>query len=178
MNSDTDKRTRLKMTVVFLLSRHQSQHHEDEKRALSREIIVLNNHLMEAKLTIDKLQEDNVRQRFHPNRCSEFVVFTAVKAFPPRQLILGHKCDVVPLQELYRKDCNLAAQLLHCDKSLYRAQLSEVSSEPAKVRLYSGVKKASPLPGSVFFLLVRHTSMFPIIKQIEILAKDNTKYSF
>lgn len=39
----------------------QSQHHDDEKRALSREIIVLNNHLMEAKLTIEKLQEDNVR---------------------------------------------------------------------------------------------------------------------
>lgn len=44
-----------------LLSCHQSQHHDDEKRALSREIIVLNNHLMEAKLTIEKLQEDNVR---------------------------------------------------------------------------------------------------------------------
>ena len=40
--------------------RPQSQHHDDEKRALSREIIVLNNHLMEAKLTIEKLQEDNV----------------------------------------------------------------------------------------------------------------------
>uniref|UniRef100_A0A8C3AFG3 Si:dkey-174m14.3 n=1 Tax=Cyclopterus lumpus TaxID=8103 RepID=A0A8C3AFG3_CYCLU len=38
-----------------------TQHHDDEKRALSREIIVLNNHLMEAKLTIEKLQEDNVR---------------------------------------------------------------------------------------------------------------------
>lgn len=38
----------------------QSQHHDDEKRALSREVIVLNNHLMEAKLTIEKLQEDNV----------------------------------------------------------------------------------------------------------------------
>ncbi|KAF3703009.1 Brain-enriched guanylate kinase-associated protein [Channa argus] len=63
-----------------------SQHHEEEKRALSREIIVLNNHLMEAKLTIEKLREDN---------------------------------------ELYRKDCNLAAQLLQCNKSLYRAQLSE-----------------------------------------------------
>lgn len=42
----------------------QSQHHDDEKRALSREIIVLNNHLMEAKLTIEKLQEDNVRIPF------------------------------------------------------------------------------------------------------------------
>lgn len=43
----------------------QSQHHDDEKRALSREIIVLNNHLMEAKLTIEKLQEDNVRAPLH-----------------------------------------------------------------------------------------------------------------
>ncbi|XP_073348337.1 brain-enriched guanylate kinase-associated protein [Pagrus major] len=67
-----------------------SQHHDDEKRALSREIIVLNNHLMEAKLTIEKLQEDN---------------------------------------DLYRKDCNLAAQLLHCNKSLYMAQLSELPAE-------------------------------------------------
>uniref|UniRef100_A0AAQ6AFP8 Uncharacterized protein n=1 Tax=Amphiprion ocellaris TaxID=80972 RepID=A0AAQ6AFP8_AMPOC len=72
-----------------------SQHHDDEKRALSREIIVLNNHLMEAKLTIEKLQEDNVSKT----------------------------------QELYRKDCNLAAQLLHCNKSLYRAQLSELPAD-------------------------------------------------
>ncbi|XP_061599212.1 brain-enriched guanylate kinase-associated protein [Cololabis saira] len=65
-----------------------SQHHEDEKRALSREIIVLNNHLMEAKITINKLREDN---------------------------------------DLYRKDCNLAAQLLQCSKSHYRAhKLSEL----------------------------------------------------
>ncbi|KAM6992012.1 LOW QUALITY PROTEIN: brain-enriched guanylate kinase-associated protein [Tautogolabrus adspersus] len=67
-----------------------SQHHDDEKRALSREIIVLNNHLMEAKLTIEKLQEDN---------------------------------------DVYRKDCNLAAQLLQCNKSLYRAQLSELPAD-------------------------------------------------
>ncbi|KAJ8009312.1 hypothetical protein DPEC_G00087580 [Dallia pectoralis] len=67
-----------------------SQHHDDEKRALSREIIVLNNHLMEAKLTIEKLREDN---------------------------------------DLYRKDCNLAAQLLQCNKSHYRTQLSELPAE-------------------------------------------------
>ncbi|XP_077394156.1 uncharacterized protein begain [Festucalex cinctus] len=65
-----------------------TQHHEEEKRALSREIIVLNNHLMEAKLTINKLKEDN---------------------------------------DLYRKDCNLAAQLLQCSKSHYRAhKMSEL----------------------------------------------------
>uniref|UniRef100_A0A3Q3L970 Si:dkey-174m14.3 n=1 Tax=Mastacembelus armatus TaxID=205130 RepID=A0A3Q3L970_9TELE len=67
-----------------------SQHHDDEKRALSREIIVLNNHLMEAKLTIEKLREDN---------------------------------------DLYRKDCSLAVQLLQCNKSLYGAQLSELPAE-------------------------------------------------
>lgn len=52
------------ITVIFklLFCCCQSQHHDDEKRALSREIIVLNNHLMEAKLTIEKLQEDNVSE--------------------------------------------------------------------------------------------------------------------
>ncbi|XP_030644867.1 brain-enriched guanylate kinase-associated protein [Chanos chanos] len=68
---------------------HQTaQQHEEEKRVLSREIIVLNNHLMEAKITIEKLREDN---------------------------------------DLYRKDCNLAAQLLQCGKSHYRHhELSEL----------------------------------------------------
>uniref|UniRef100_A0A3Q4B6K1 Brain-enriched guanylate kinase-associated protein n=1 Tax=Mola mola TaxID=94237 RepID=A0A3Q4B6K1_MOLML len=66
----------------------ESHHHEEEKRALSREIIVLNNHLMEAKITINKLREDN---------------------------------------DFYRKDCNLAAQLLQCSKSHYRAhKMSEL----------------------------------------------------
>uniref|UniRef100_A0A668UMG0 Uncharacterized protein n=1 Tax=Oreochromis aureus TaxID=47969 RepID=A0A668UMG0_OREAU len=71
-----------------LRMKSRSQHHEEEKRALSREIIVLNNHLMEAKITINKLREDN---------------------------------------DLYRKDCNLAAQLLQCSKSHYRAhKMSEL----------------------------------------------------
>lgn len=39
---------------------------------------------------------------------------------------LNHGGHAAALQEMYRKDCNLAAQLLHCNKSLYRAQLSEV----------------------------------------------------
>ncbi|KAM9338967.1 brain-enriched guanylate kinase-associated protein [Symphorus nematophorus] len=82
-----------------------SQHHDDEKRALSREIIVLNNHLMEAKLTIEKLQEDN---------------------------------------DLYRKDCNLAAQLLQCNKSLYRAQLSELPAD-FQERLTMHLEEESPL---------------------------------
>lgn len=115
--------------AALSLSLHQSQHHEDEKRALSREIIVLNNHLMEAKLTIDKLQEDNVRHRLNPNRRRKLTMFKRLCTLRSKQLIFVHKRDAAPLQELYRKDCNLAAQLLHCDKSLYRAQLSEVSSE-------------------------------------------------
>ena len=57
--------------VLELLSCcRQTQHHDDEKRALSREIIVLNNHLMEAKLTIEKLQEDNVRAQWASD-CSD-----------------------------------------------------------------------------------------------------------
>ncbi|TNM95349.1 hypothetical protein fugu_016432 [Takifugu bimaculatus] len=68
-----------------------SHHHEEEKRALRGEIIVLNNHLMEAKITINKLREDN---------------------------------------DLYRKDCNLAAQLLQCSKSHYRAhKMSELEAQ-------------------------------------------------
>jgi predicted nucleic acid-binding Zn-ribbon protein len=36
------------------------QHYVEEKRALSHEIVALNSHLLEAKVTIDKLSEDNV----------------------------------------------------------------------------------------------------------------------
>ncbi|XP_074087026.1 brain-enriched guanylate kinase-associated protein [Macrotis lagotis] len=67
------------------------QHYEEEKRALSHEIVALNNHLLEAKVTIDKLSEDN---------------------------------------ELYRKDCNLAAQLLQCSKTYDRSHtVSELPSD-------------------------------------------------
>ncbi|XP_012823382.1 brain-enriched guanylate kinase-associated protein isoform X2 [Xenopus tropicalis] len=67
------------------------QHYEEEKRALGHEVIALNNHLLEAKVTIDKLSEDN---------------------------------------ELYRKDCNLASQLLQCSKSYFRAhKLSELPAD-------------------------------------------------
>nr|XP_033807427.1 brain-enriched guanylate kinase-associated protein isoform X1 [Geotrypetes seraphini] len=67
------------------------QHYEEEKRALGHEIITLNNHLIEAKVTIDKLSEDN---------------------------------------ELYRKDCNLASQLLQSSKTYHRAhKLSELPAD-------------------------------------------------
>ncbi|XP_075387731.1 brain-enriched guanylate kinase-associated protein [Tenrec ecaudatus] len=66
------------------------QHYEEEKRALSHEIVALNSHLLEAKVTIDKLSEDN---------------------------------------ELYRKDCNLAAQLLQCSQTFGRVhKVSELPS--------------------------------------------------
>uniref|UniRef100_A0A8C3YEE9 Brain enriched guanylate kinase associated n=1 Tax=Catagonus wagneri TaxID=51154 RepID=A0A8C3YEE9_9CETA len=67
------------------------QHYEEEKRALSHEIVALNSHLLEAKVTIDKLSEDN---------------------------------------ELYRKDCDLAAQLLQCSQTYSRGhKVSELPSE-------------------------------------------------
>uniref|UniRef100_A0A671RYV9 Uncharacterized protein n=1 Tax=Sinocyclocheilus anshuiensis TaxID=1608454 RepID=A0A671RYV9_9TELE len=61
---------------------HRMTQRHEEKRSLSREIVTLKNHLMEDKISIQKLREDN---------------------------------------DLYRKDCNLAAQLLQCGKSPYRA---------------------------------------------------------
>ncbi|XP_016382666.1 brain-enriched guanylate kinase-associated protein-like [Sinocyclocheilus rhinocerous] len=68
-----------------------TQRHEEEKRSLSREIVTLKNHLMEDKISIQKLREDN---------------------------------------DLYRKDCNLAAQLIQCEKSPYRAhKLSELPAD-------------------------------------------------
>ncbi|MEQ2183857.1 hypothetical protein GOODEAATRI_002220 [Goodea atripinnis] len=103
-----------------------SQHHEDEKRALSREIIVLNNHLMETKLTIEKLQEDN---------------------------------------ELYRKDCNLAVQLLQCNKSLYRAQLSEVKTiVRSKMRLGSTLQP-------------HHTILLLLVKRVHVGIDERFKHS-
>ncbi|GAB1297788.1 Brain-enriched guanylate kinase-associated protein [Apodemus speciosus] len=67
------------------------QHYEEEKRAMSHEIVALNSHLLDAKVTIDKLSEDN---------------------------------------ELYRKDCNLAAQLLQCSQTYGRVhKVSELPSE-------------------------------------------------
>ncbi|XP_036352151.2 brain-enriched guanylate kinase-associated protein isoform X2 [Ochotona princeps] len=67
------------------------QHYEEEKRALSHEIVALNSHLLEAKVTIDKLSEDN---------------------------------------ELCRKDCNLAAQLLQCSQTYGRVhKVSELPSD-------------------------------------------------
>ncbi|XP_017449875.2 brain-enriched guanylate kinase-associated protein isoform X7 [Rattus norvegicus] len=67
------------------------QHYEEEKRAMSHEIVALNSHLLEAKVTIDKLSEDN---------------------------------------ELYRKDCNLAAQLLQCSQTYGRVhKVSELPSD-------------------------------------------------
>lgn len=50
----------LALYLIALFSILQAHHHEEEKRALRGEIIVLNNHLMEAKITINKLREDNV----------------------------------------------------------------------------------------------------------------------
>ncbi|KAM3870721.1 brain-enriched guanylate kinase-associated protein [Diretmus argenteus] len=107
----TDKLRRIQSSYAALQRINQdledkmhrtSQHHEEEKRALSREIIVLNNHLMEAKITIDKLREDN---------------------------------------DLYRKDCNLAAQLLQCSKSHYRAhKMSELPLD-FQERLSSHIEK-------------------------------------
>ncbi|KAM6973086.1 brain-enriched guanylate kinase-associated protein-like isoform 2-T2 [Aplochiton taeniatus] len=74
----TDKLRRIQSSYAALQRINQdledrmhmtTQHHEDDKRALSREIIVLNNHLMEAKITIEKLRGDNVSSAPDSSRC-------------------------------------------------------------------------------------------------------------
>ncbi|XP_056152302.1 brain-enriched guanylate kinase-associated protein [Lampris incognitus] len=122
----TDKLRRIQSSYAALQRINQdledkmhrtSQHHEEEKRALSREIIVLNNHLMEAKITIDKLRGDN---------------------------------------DMYRKDCNLAAQLLQCSKSHIRAhKISELPLD-FQERLSSHIEKHSRSGGAT--MAVCHTS--------------------
>ncbi|KAJ8269977.1 hypothetical protein GJAV_G00108890 [Gymnothorax javanicus] len=88
-----------------------TQHHDDERRALSREIIVLNNHLLEAKITIEKLREDN---------------------------------------DMYRKDCNLAAQLLLCSNPHRRAlKLSELPADfQERLSLHMEAEDLCPSPYS------------------------------
>ncbi|KAL1789806.1 brain-enriched guanylate kinase-associated protein isoform X1 [Sigmodon hispidus] len=92
------------------------QHYEEEKRAMSHEIVALNSHLLEAKVTIDKLSEDN---------------------------------------EHYRKDCNLAAQLLQCSQTYGRAhKVSELPSDfEQRVSLHMekhGCSLPSPLCHSAY----------------------------
>uniref|UniRef100_A0AAV2JCI4 Brain-enriched guanylate kinase-associated protein n=1 Tax=Knipowitschia caucasica TaxID=637954 RepID=A0AAV2JCI4_KNICA len=115
----TDKLRRIQSSYAALQRINQdledkmlrtSQLHDEEKRALGREIIVLNNHLMEAKITINKLREDN---------------------------------------DVYRKDCNLAAQLLQCSKSHYRAhKMSELPLD-FQERLSSHIEKHSSGSASI-----------------------------
>lgn len=48
------------LTMDYSFPTVQGQHYEEEKRAMSHEIVALNSHLLDAKVTIDKLSEDNV----------------------------------------------------------------------------------------------------------------------
>uniref|UniRef100_A0A4W3J9V1 Si:dkey-174m14.3 n=1 Tax=Callorhinchus milii TaxID=7868 RepID=A0A4W3J9V1_CALMI len=82
-----------------------AQLHEDKMRNLEHEVITLNNHLMEAKITIDKLTEQN---------------------------------------ELYRKDRNLAAQLLQCDKPPYRTHRPSENPTEFQERVCLHVEKPEP----------------------------------
>ena len=61
---------------------------------------------------------------------------------------VAHLCPF--LQERYRQDCNLAVQLLKCNKSHFRNhKFADVSSSPAEV----GRKGSWTLPASCFLQL-------------------------
>ncbi|KAG8514415.1 Brain-enriched guanylate kinase-associated protein, partial [Galemys pyrenaicus] len=140
---------------AFVGAGSQGQHYEEEKRALSHEIVALNSHLLEAKVTIDKLSEDNVSARPlrpqgpHQPRQPQLESWhgeswTDRRPGPPGRT--GAASPGRPAQgpadpcrqqtapgrgpgELYRKDCNLAAQLLRCSQTYGRVhKVSELPS--------------------------------------------------
>ncbi|XP_055412039.1 brain-enriched guanylate kinase-associated protein isoform X4 [Bubalus kerabau] len=89
------------------------QHYEEEKRALSHEIVALNSHLLEAKVTIDKLSEDNERMNLHAEKpgCSL-----------PAPLCRPAYADSVP-------PCVLAKVLEKPDPGSLSSHLSEASAQ-------------------------------------------------
>lgn len=92
---------------MFLLQ--QLRKVERDKKTMDQEIVDLTNKLLDAKNTIDHLEELNVSLHRPP-------MLTAAQV---RWIFLTPVlCCCV--QERYRQDCNLAVQLLKCNKSHFR----------------------------------------------------------
>lgn len=97
---------------------------ETDRKTLDWEIVELTNKLLDAKNTINKLEELNVRAPRGPPRAGPWGVRRRAGWRPPSDPRL---C----LQERYRLDCNLAVQLLKCNKSHFRNhKFADVSEQP------------------------------------------------
>ncbi|XP_040831478.1 brain-enriched guanylate kinase-associated protein isoform X8 [Ochotona curzoniae] len=104
------------------------QHYEEEKRALSHEIVALNSHLLEAKVTIDKLSEDNERLSLHLEKhgCSL-----------PTPLCHPAYADSVPT-------CVIAKVLEKPDPGSLSSRLSDASARDLAFR--DGAQQPGPRP--------------------------------
>ncbi|XP_023381669.1 brain-enriched guanylate kinase-associated protein, partial [Pteropus vampyrus] len=132
----------------------QGQHYEEEKRALSHEIVALNSHLLEAKVTIDKLSEDNV----------SVADSAPVPALPPPAVPLQLPSDFQERVSLHveKQGCSLPSPLCHpaytdsvpaCiiakvlekpDPASLSPRLSDVSARDLAFR--DGLEKLGPRP--------------------------------
>ncbi|XP_059859294.1 brain-enriched guanylate kinase-associated protein isoform X2 [Delphinus delphis] len=110
------------------------QHYEEEKRALSHEIVALNSHLLEAKVTIDKLSEDNL-----PSEFQEHVSLHMEKqgCSLPSPLCRPAYADSVP-------PCVLAKVLEKPDPGSLSSHLSDASARDLAFR--DRLEKPGPRP--------------------------------
>ncbi|XP_070955698.1 brain-enriched guanylate kinase-associated protein isoform X5 [Macaca nemestrina] len=110
------------------------QHYEEEKRALSHEIVALNSHLLEAKVTIDKLSEDNL-----PSDFQERVSLHMEKhgCSLPSPLCHPAYADSVPT-------CVIAKVLEKPDPTSLSSHLSDASARD--LAFCDGVEKPGPRP--------------------------------
>ncbi|XP_074183025.1 brain-enriched guanylate kinase-associated protein isoform X4 [Rhinolophus sinicus] len=110
------------------------QHYEEEKRALSHEIVALNSHLLEAKVTIDKLSEDNL-----PSDFQERVSLHMEKhgCSLPSPLCHPAYADSVPA-------CVIAKVLEKPDPTSLSSRLSDASARD--LAFGDGVEKPGPRP--------------------------------
>ncbi|XP_055144144.1 brain-enriched guanylate kinase-associated protein isoform X13 [Symphalangus syndactylus] len=110
------------------------QHYEEEKRALSHEIVALNSHLLEAKVTIDKLSEDNL-----PSDFQERVSLHMEKhgCSLPSPLCHPTYADSVPT-------CVIAKVLEKPDPASLSSRLSDASARD--LAFCDGVEKPGPRP--------------------------------
>ncbi|XP_054944692.1 brain-enriched guanylate kinase-associated protein isoform X3 [Physeter macrocephalus] len=110
------------------------QHYEEEKRALSHEIVALNSHLLEAKVTIDKLSEDNL-----PSEFQEHVSLHMEKqgCSLPSALCRPAYADSVPA-------CVLAKVLEKPDPGSLSSHLSDASARDLAFR--DRLEKPGPRP--------------------------------
>lgn len=100
---------------------------EMDRKTLDWEIVELTNKLLDAKNTINKLEELNVCAPVGPSSPAGGLV----PAQPCARARLGSEPRLY-LQERYRLDCNLAVQLLKCNKSHFRNhKFADVSTTPA-----------------------------------------------